>query len=193
MDPAQHLHDTVDAILAQHVASDAQQLLDGERLCSMAHLVVRRPDAPCCTIARGTTQLIPEPPLDALPPSTPPVFDLASVTKALVPATLCMIAVDRGLCALDTPLKDLLPDWQRREAAHHPRATLLHLLNHSSGLPAWHKYYEDGDFLPFPPEPAHTPALRARMLQDVFSRERHTPGTRYAYSDLGYMVGDRAQ
>ena len=69
-------------------------------------------------------------------------MDIASLTKPLVTATLLMQAVDAGLAAFDDPISRHLPEWAHvTHASEHDAAresaTLLHLLNHSSGLPAW--------------------------------------------------------
>ncbi len=117
-------------------------------------------------------------------------MDIASLTKPLVVATLVMQAVDAGLVTLDDPIADHLPAWSSgahsRNNKKRAEATLLDLLNHSSGLPAWEKFY-----LEYPVDP--TPE-RARTTRDeLFARIATTPleaepGTRHAYSDLGYIL-----
>jgi len=67
------------------------------------------------------------------------LFDLASLTKPLVTAPLCMRAIAEGKFTLNTTLlrcfpKPLMGD---EKAA----ITVRHLLNHSSGLPAYRPFF----------------------------------------------------
>ena len=76
----------------------------------------------------------------AILPSTKPmhretIFDLASLTKPIVTATLTMRLAEEGRLDIGHPVKQYLPEFNREEI------TLLHLLIHTSGLPAWHPVY----------------------------------------------------
>jgi len=115
-----------------------------------------------------------------LEPGTP--FPWFSATK-LFTATAVMQLVAEGKLELDRPVRELLPVFAPRSPWATP-VTARHLLSHTSGLPnpipvAWvHLAEEPGPGLE---------ALTARLL------ERHgelssEPGTRYAYSNLGYLV-----
>lgn len=127
----------------------------------------------------GHAQLLPH--MRAMP--SPAIFDLASVTKSLVTATLTMQAVDEGLLSWDTPISAIFPGWAK---AGDNGATVLHLLNHSSGLPAWHKFYEE---LPFELTPDALQAQRQQIIDRIIAWERHpVAGQQYAYSDLGYIL-----
>lgn len=116
--------------------------------------------------AVGVAQFDPVRPFDAETP-----MDLASVTKVFT-ATLAMIAIDRGLVQFDEQAPEL------------PGVTLLHLLNHSSGLPAWDKFYER---MPMNPRPAVAEATKAEILRQIAEKPRSEPGTVSEYSDLGYI------
>lgn len=174
----QDLNTRLHTILDAHIAHSVEDL--EHKTCSCAHIMASSRGDMIADIAQGYTQLEPhKEPLTQMPP----IFDLASVTKCLVPATLAMIAVDQNLCTLDTPLDQLIPGWSTPETM--PQATLLDLLNHSSGLPAWHKYYED---YPFPPKLEDLATLRKTILKRVIATPRKAPRTDYAYSDLGYIA-----
>ncbi|MGM0556376.1 MAG: serine hydrolase domain-containing protein [Myxococcota bacterium] len=112
-------------------------------------------------------------------------MDIASLTKALVTATLTMRAVDEGYFCMDTPLVDLLPGWDTGDSERR-QATVLHLLNHSSGLPAWDKFY-----LQYPIDPPPETAIKTReaLFRDIQKRPLEAPpGERHTYSDLGYIL-----
>lgn len=56
------------------------------------------------------------------------VYDLASVSKVVGVATVCIAMINSGALALDTPLRYYYPDAQKLEV------TLRQLLTHTSGL-----------------------------------------------------------
>jgi CubicO group peptidase (beta-lactamase class C family) len=92
------------------------------------------------------------------------LFDLASLTKPLCTATLCMQLEERGALSLDEEPR--------------PGVTVRQLLAHASGLPAW-------KLLPLAGA-AHPPVGARAFLQ----REplEAPPGTRAVYSDLGFIL-----
>lgn len=101
------------------------------------------------------------------------VFDLASLTKVVATATSIMILVERGRVRLNDPLSKYIPEikGEGRE-----RITLELLLTHRSG------YAPDFD-------------LRERwtgydeaMKRLVVEPLRNLPGTRFVYSDIGYIA-----
>jgi CubicO group peptidase (beta-lactamase class C family) len=67
-------------------------------------------------------------------------FDLASLTKVLATTPLVLLSIQRGRLALEEPVHRALEGYggQRRETI-----TVRMLLDHSSGLPAWRRYYEE--------------------------------------------------
>ncbi len=101
------------------------------------------------------------------------LYDLASLTKVVVTTTLAAQLVERGLLALAEPASARLPDFR---AALGEGVTVGHLLDHSSGLPA---------HLPLYLDTAGPAAYRARLAQVALEA---VPGTRTAYSDLGFLV-----
>ncbi len=64
------------------------------------------------------------------------IWGLASITKPFT-ATAVMLMVERGLCSLDEPLADLLPEFLDAPSTPFDRraVTLRHVLAHTSGLP----------------------------------------------------------
>jgi CubicO group peptidase (beta-lactamase class C family) len=107
-------------------------------------------------------------------------FDLASLTKPLATAPLCMRAVGEGKIALDDTLlqffpSDLLPADKRG-------ISIRQLLSHSSGFPAYEPFYRKLIFI----EPSRR---QLSLLEEIL----HTPlvsdpGTASCYSDLGFML-----
>lgn len=127
----------------------------------------------------------PETPGANQPTTTDTLFDIASITKALVTATLTMQAVDQKLIDWHTPIRNVLPAWKPTDARAQD-ITLLHLLNHSSGLPAWIKFYER---YPLDPTPEQAAQTREAVYQEIIATPLTAqPGTLYAYSDPGYIL-----
>jgi CubicO group peptidase (beta-lactamase class C family) len=97
------------------------------------------------------------------------VFDLASLTKVVATTTLSLALADRGDLALDERAGHYLPaaTWD---------VTLRQLLSHTSGLPPIGTFYE-------------TCSSREEVLRALFATPLEAPpGTRVAYSDLGFMT-----
>ena len=123
--------------------------------------------------AFGVRQLVPR----TLPVFRDTLFDVASITKAAVTSVLAMREVGAGRIALETPVVELLPEFEGSDRA---RVTIRQLLSHCSGLPA-HR--------PFWRQAAEAPSER-RAISLLAARERleYAPGTRSVYSDLGFIV-----
>ncbi len=110
---------------------------------------------------------------DAPPVRTDAMYDLASVTKVVVTATLSMIAFDRGLLDLDAPVTRYLPEFA---GGGRERITVRHLLTHSSGLRAWRPLYE-------------TCRTKDDVLRAICGIEPEAPpGAKAVYSDLGIIL-----
>ena len=119
--------------------------------------------------AFGQASVTPEP----QPMTRETIFDLASLTKPLVGATVSLVLVEQGILSLDEEITRLVP-----ELAHVKRkgVTLRRILSHCSGLPGWRPLYvwtQDRD----------------EVLRVIDSLGLATdPGTRFEYSDLGFVV-----
>jgi len=101
-------------------------------------------------------------------------FDLASLTKPLVTATLVLLAFREGALAPDTTVGEVL-----RETDTSPVGDLevRHLLTHQSGLPAW---------LPLYCLAEGRPGRMGQVLQRIVLEG--PPGQRVVYSCVGYVV-----
>jgi CubicO group peptidase (beta-lactamase class C family) len=106
-------------------------------------------------------------------------FDLASLTKPLVTAPLCMVAVQRRFVSLDDPLSRFFPGLVPDDKE---RITVRSLLSHSSGLPAYEPFYPE--LIKMPDETRRT-ALASMILETPLDA---APGKRAQYSDLGFML-----
>jgi CubicO group peptidase (beta-lactamase class C family) len=101
------------------------------------------------------------------------LYDLASLTKVVAATAVAMTLVRDGLLDLERPAQDYVPAFRGdgREAV-----TLLHLLTHSAGLPAWLPLFE-----------AHR--SRDVLLAAVCAAPLEAPpGSLAVYSDLGIML-----
>ncbi|HXZ29402.1 MAG TPA: serine hydrolase domain-containing protein [Terriglobales bacterium] len=138
------------------------------------------PGAACAVVqcgklaaSRAVGRFTYEPDSPALVPGT--IFDLASLTKPVATTTMAMLLYERGQLDLDVPLAGILPGF----LGHDPRraeVTVRMLLEHSSGLPAYLRLFESAA------TPAH---LLAAALAAPLEAE---PGTRSAYSDIGFIL-----
>ena len=128
--------------------------------------------------AFGRRQVVPR----QLPAFQDTVYDVASVTKAVVTSVLAMKEVARGAIALDTPVATLLPEFTDSGAPGEGRAgvTVRHLLSHSSGLPAYRPFWQQ----------AADAASERWAISLAAAREplEYQPGTLSVYSDLGFIL-----
>ncbi len=137
-----------------------------ENVCPGAVVYVLTADAVHVHEAFGYRAVVPQ----RLPMHHNTLFDLASLTKPVVTATLCMQLVEKGQVALDTPAVTYLPAFRQ------PRITLRHLLTHTSGLPDWSPVYLGTDS----PERAVNYLGTLSLVSP--------PGEKALYSCLGYIV-----
>jgi CubicO group peptidase (beta-lactamase class C family) len=124
--------------------------------------------------AAGRFTYIPESP--TVLPET--IFDLASVSKVVATTAMAMLLWERGRLDLDEPVGNRLPEFVRGESpdSERRRVTARMLLAHSSGLPEYARLFED----------CRTgPALLDACLRMPLEVP---PGSRAAYSDIGFIV-----
>jgi CubicO group peptidase (beta-lactamase class C family) len=119
--------------------------------------------------AYGHRQTVPE----KVPMTTDTVFDLASVTKPVATATSVMLLVEQGKLELDAPVAQYLPEFGQNGKG---KITVFQLLTHQGGLIPDNPMadYRDG------PEKAWE---RIFALEPVAE-----PGTKFLYTDVGYLV-----
>ncbi len=116
-----------------------------------------------------------EPNSPAVTPST--IYDLASLTKPIVTATLAAQEVEAGRLKLDAPISVFLPDWYTGpDPAARSKVTIQHLLTHTAGLPAHVDYFNS-----------------AKSKREIISSILHeplayAPGTKSEYSDLDFIL-----
>jgi len=106
------------------------------------------------------------------------VYDLASLTKPLV-TSLCVHAlVEKGKLNLREPISRFFgfPGNIGK------RIKIIHLLEHTSGLPAHREYYKE--FLKLPEEERVGAIVRSIKKENLC----FDPGSSELYSDLGYML-----
>ncbi len=98
------------------------------------------------------------------------VYDLASLTKAVVTTPLILQAAAEGQVGLDDPLPAHIAE------SPHSEITLRHLLTHTSGLPAW---------IPFYLEATGRDAIVQHTARTPLASP---PGAKMVYSDLGFIL-----
>ena len=101
------------------------------------------------------------------------IFDLASLTKPLVGATVALTLVDRGIFSLDEEITKFLPEL---EQVRRKGVTFRRLLSHTSGLRGW--------------RPLYVWVRERNEVLGVIDRLGFAtdPGTRFEYSDLGFVL-----
>src|SRR4029078_10616169 len=102
------------------------------------------------------------------------IYDLASLTKPLVTSLLCARRIELGELTLDSSVSHYLPEFERTDKQ---MITVLELLTHTSGLPAWRPLY-----LLTNDEPDRAVGAIANLDLE------YQPGTRVIYSDLGFIT-----
>jgi CubicO group peptidase (beta-lactamase class C family) len=102
------------------------------------------------------------------------LYDLASLTKPLAGALLAARLSSAGRLSCDDPLSRHLSEWDTPGDAS--RLSLLDLLTHRSGLPAWKPVYIHASG-----RAAYLEYLKRLPLE-------RPPGERVVYSDPGYIL-----
>jgi CubicO group peptidase (beta-lactamase class C family) len=103
-------------------------------------------------------------------------YDLASLTKVLCTTPLILDAIVAGFLEPLAPVRVVLPEvaWLQ-PTPNLGDATLLQLITHTSGLPAW--------------QPLYTLGLdRQTLLARVLHTPLEQPPGRFVYSDLGFIL-----
>jgi CubicO group peptidase (beta-lactamase class C family) len=128
--------------------------------------------------AVGCRQTAPE--IRGLSPDA--IYDLASLTKALVTSLLVMHGVSRGIWSLDDSLGQYLP-----ALAGQPEVTLRLALAHAAGFAAHRPFFKSilaGGVVP-------TDGRERILALAAAEPLAYPPGTRSLYSDLGFiLLGD---
>lgn len=111
-------------------------------------------------------------------------YPLASVTKVFT-ATAVLALYEQGRLDLDATLASILPAYADRPAA---AVTIRQLLNHTSGIPS---VLQTGQGLDATLDPATWPlpsTLEEQLAPVLPMTLLFAPGSRYAYSNSGYLI-----
>ena len=113
-------------------------------------------------------------------PNTPETgYQIASLTKGFT-ALACVQLQEAGNLTLEDPISRYLPEVTHAEL-NGVAVTIRHLLAHTAGVPDFLDFYEVTNPLSYPRD-------RDELVADIIARElEFTPGTRYAYSNSGYI------
>ena len=112
-----------------------------------------------------------EPAREAMTPET--IFDVASLTKVVATATSVMILVERGKLRISDPISLYIPELK---GDGRERVTIEQLLTHVSG------YAPDFDLRER--WTGHDEAIKRLIAEPL----RNPPGTRFTYSDIGFIA-----
>src|SRR5688572_13394888 len=116
------------------------------------------------------------------------IFDLASLTKPVATTVALMLLVKEKKLRLDDLVTRIIPMYG---VFGKSRTTFRHLLNHSSGLPAWRAVFEE-IIKSEKTGRVNFVASRAakNFVYELVHREKplSAPGVQYVYSDLGFMI-----
>lgn len=118
---------------------------------------------------------------DKTPITNADLWHLGSCTKAMT-ATMIATLVKEDKLHWATRLDDIFPELSEKMSHDFRRITLTQLLSHHSGLPANAAWHDLGSKLT-------TTEQRRRLLDDMLIRGLdHPPGTKFAYSNVGYAL-----
>jgi CubicO group peptidase (beta-lactamase class C family)/C-terminal processing protease CtpA/Prc len=121
-----------------------------------------------------------------IPASLNDMWHLGSDTKAMT-ATLVGSLVEQGLLKWNTTVADVFPDLASAFDPAMRNVTLLHLLSHRAGLPAnlsvWSTLWSTAGG-------AGSPQMQrlAALKQALSQKPEVTPGSKFEYSNLGYVI-----
>lgn len=107
------------------------------------------------------------------------LFDLASVTKATCTASAVMLLVQDGKIDLNAPVTRYVPEFRGKDK---DGITILQLLTHISGLPAYTSRAKLEEEFGSAPNPDG-------LIQGIANLKLQSePGTKYTYSCLNYLT-----
>jgi CubicO group peptidase (beta-lactamase class C family) len=101
------------------------------------------------------------------------IYDIASLTKVIATTTAAMICYDKKLFSLDDPVAKYIPEFARNGKEN---VTIINLLLHNSGLPAFKRFYENY-------------SSADEVIYDIYKTSlSYEPGSKTVYSDLGFIT-----
>ncbi len=178
--PAQIESITLNRSHLSHIDSVIERAIENEDIPGAA-IIVGDKENIYYRKAFGHCQLVP----DRQKMQLDMLFDMASVTKPVATATSVMILVERGDLRLTDRISDYVDSFSRyiaKDSSMSSEARIYHLLNHTSGLPAYTNAETAAKVL-------GTPASR-KAIVDYLARlpKLSAPGDEYRYSCLGYIT-----
>ena len=108
------------------------------------------------------------------------LWHLGSDGKAMT-STLIVRLVERGQLKWDSALAEVFPDFAPHMNPEFQKVTLLQLLSHRAGLPS------NLDLAEYLGNDVASLRLRA-VRQELAKKPESTPGSKHAYSNLGYII-----
>jgi serine-type D-Ala-D-Ala carboxypeptidase len=105
------------------------------------------------------------------------IYDLASLTKVTATLPAILLSVQSGKILLTDPVEEYIPEFaEGNDSLRKKQITILHLLTHTSGLPAWRPYFVTCKC----PRDYIEGISKDPLIGD--------PGRQVVYSDLGFML-----
>ncbi len=117
-------------------------------------------------VAFGARQLLP----DNQPVDIDTIYDLASITKVVATTTAIVLLNEAGAVDLDAPVSKYLPFPTFNSFA------VKHCLTHTAGLNAGKPFYKD------------CTSIDSMLTRYAKIPLKWTPGSRWLYSDVGFMI-----
>ncbi|MDZ4858753.1 MAG: DUF1343 domain-containing protein [Candidatus Hydrogenedentes bacterium] len=117
-------------------------------------------------VAVGARQTVPS----ELPAELDTIYDLASVTKVMATATSILLLHEAGKLDIDAPVSSILP------IPAFSAISALHCLTHTAGLNPGRPFYKELN------------TIDAMLERYAAISLTWPPGTRWLYSDVGYMI-----
>ena len=170
--------------MAFHAVEDAFQDSIAQSIFPGAVVLVGKGEDIVYEQAFGYRSLVP----DKTPLYTNTIFDLASLTKPLATTTAILLLVREKKLRLDDQVTRFIPTYG---VFGKNLTTIRHLLNHSSGLPAWKPFYEE--IIRFE-KTGRINFIASRAAKHFVLEQIHrekpvgSPGGHTLYSDLGFML-----
>jgi CubicO group peptidase (beta-lactamase class C family) len=167
-----------------HAVENATEEAVGVGVFPGAVLLVGRGEEVIYERAFGWRSLVPD--QSPMQPST--IFDIASLTKPLATTVGIMLLVNEKKIHLDDQVTQFVPTFGHRAKT---ATKIRHLLNHTSGLPAWKPYFEEVIKCE---NSGRTGFVGSRAAKSYILEQIHREppfseaGTQAVYSDLGFMV-----
>lgn len=114
---------------------------------------------------------------DAAPVTVDAIWDMASCSKVISTTTIAAMMVEQNYLQLDLPVRAYIPEFGTPNPSDPKNSvTVRQLMTHSSGLPAYEKYFL-------------TSKDRAEIMAKIYATPlAYAPGAKSIYSDFGIIL-----